>query len=458
VVLACVLGLSGADTATVGASAKELRSALGIDNTDIGLLVSVTSLVAAVGALPFGVLADRVRRTWTLAATVLLWAAAMVWCAAAGSFDELLMARLALGFVTAAAGPLVASLVGDSFEAAVRGRMYGFILTGELVGAGLGFTVTGDIATLSWRAAFVVLAVPAVPLAWAVFRLPEPERGASSRIGEGPKAAGDQGPTEAQRLASGRGIRPDRERVSDADLRRISLPGAVAYVLRVRTNLILIAASACGYYFLAGIQTFGLEFSEGHYRIDQGVANAVLLVVGVGAVIGVLAGGAIGDWLIRRGFLTGRILVSAVAAAVATVLFAGALTTRRVTAALPYLIGATFALSAQNPPLDAARLDIMPAPLWGRAEAVRVLLRGLAQAVAPVLFGAVADHVFGGGSEGLRWAFTVMLVPLAASAALLFRARHSYPQDVANADPAAARSALADRPAAVPSGFSRSSS
>lgn len=61
--LAGVLGLSSADVATVGASATELRHSLGISNTDIGLLVTVTSLVAAVTTLPFGVLADRVNRT-----------------------------------------------------------------------------------------------------------------------------------------------------------------------------------------------------------------------------------------------------------------------------------------------------------------------------------------------------------------------------------------------------------
>src|SRR5207253_8681918 len=63
-------------------------------------------------------------------------------------------------------------------------------------------------------------------------------------------------------------------------------------------------------------------------------------------------------------------------------------------------------------PLDAARLDIMPALLWGRAESVRTLLRSLAQALAPLIFGAVSDHVFGGGRSGLQWTFVVMLVPL----------------------------------------------
>ncbi len=121
-VLACVLALSSADSATVGASAIALRHALKIDNTDIGLLVAVTSLVAAVFSLPFGVLADRARRTRMLAIAIVTWGAAMIWSATANSFGHLLIARLALGAVTAAAGPVVASLVGDWFNGHERGQ------------------------------------------------------------------------------------------------------------------------------------------------------------------------------------------------------------------------------------------------------------------------------------------------------------------------------------------------
>jgi hypothetical protein len=43
----------------------------------------------------------------------------------------------------------------------------------------------------------------------------------------------------------------------------------------------------------------------------------------------------------------------------------------------------------------------------------------------------MSDDVFGGGTNGLRRTFTVMLIPLAASSALLFKAARSYPGDVA---------------------------
>jgi predicted MFS family arabinose efflux permease len=96
-VLAAVLGLSGADMATVGASATELRHALGISDTQIGLLVATTLVVGALATVPFGMLADRVRRTTTLAAAVGLWAAAMAWSAAAADYEMLLAARIFLG-------------------------------------------------------------------------------------------------------------------------------------------------------------------------------------------------------------------------------------------------------------------------------------------------------------------------------------------------------------------------
>ena len=429
--LAGVLALGTADTATVGASAVHLRHALGISNTDIGLLVSVTSLVAAVASLPFGVLADRVNRTRTLGLVIVLWAGAMIWSAAVPNFRQLLFARLFLGGATAAAGPFVASLVGDYFPASERGRIYGYILAGELVGAGIGFTVTGDIAALSWRAAFVILALPAFALAWFVFRLPEPERGGVS--GEGDEETEAAGPTDAQLLVRQSGIEPDPELVLDRDPMRMRLLTAARYILRIRTNTILIVASALGYYFLAGVQTFGVEFATKQYGIDQALASLLLLVVGVGAVGGVLAGGAAGDLLLRRGHVNGRILVSAAAATATVALFLPALLTRSAMSAVVYLMAAAFALSAQNPPLDAARLDIMHPGLWGRAESVRTFLRTLAQALAPLLFGAVSDHVFGGGRSGLFWTFMIMLVPLAGSAFFLFRALDTYPQDVATA-------------------------
>jgi hypothetical protein len=107
-------------------------------------------------------------------------------------------------------------------------------------------------------------------------------------------------------------------------------------------------------------------------------------------------------------------------------------------------------LSAANPPLDAARLDIMPAGLWGRAESTRTVVRSLAQAVAPLAFGGLADVIAGIApaqapigthpgvvspsiARGLEISFLIMLVSLFAAGVFLLKARKTYADDVATA-------------------------
>lgn len=455
-VLGAVLALSSADTATVGASATVLRNALHIDNADIGLLVAANAIVAAVASVPFGICADRLRRTTTLGLSIVVWGGCMVWSATAQSFAHLVVTRLFLGIATAAAGPVVASMLGDWFASAERGRIYSYVLTGELLGAGVGFAVTGDVAMLSWRLAFVLLALPAFGVAWAVLKLPEPVRGGGGAIvpgaleipvtatvgavaGEDVEAEAELVETDAQRVSREQGVAPDRHSVLVGDARGMGLLAATRYILSIRTNVVMIVAGSCGYFYLAGIQTFGAELVHQQYGVDQALANLLILALGLGAVIGVLAGGRLGDMLLARGHLNGRMLVAAVTSGIAAAAFVPALLTHHPARALPYLILAAFGLSAQNPPLNAARLDIMVPSLWGRAEGIRTFIRTSAQALAPLAFGVMSDVVFRNSDNALHWTFLVMLIPLFASSVFLFRAMSSYPRDVATAAASTAR-------------------
>ena len=158
-----------------------------VGNAGIGLLVTVSSLVGALTALPCGVLADRMSRTGLLSISIMVWGAAELLSAFSTSFAMLLGTRLALGAVMATGGPTVASLTGDLFPARERTRIYGLILTGELLGGGAGVLLAGDIgAAVSWRVGLAILAIPSVVLAWAIRRyFPEPARGGQSRLMEG---------------------------------------------------------------------------------------------------------------------------------------------------------------------------------------------------------------------------------------------------------------------------------
>jgi MFS family permease len=172
----------------------------------------------------------------------------------------------------------------------------------------------------------------------------------------------------------------------------------------------------------------------------------MLFLAGLGSLAGVLVSGRIADRLDRRGWPNARIVLPAACYLAAAAIFVPTLLLSMIVAAVPLLVLAGGVLAAANPPLDAARLDIVPAPLWGRAEGVRTLLRQSAQTAAPLLFGLLADTFSGtagsvrpsgavspAAARGLQDAFLLMLIPLALNGLALLGARRSYPADASRA-------------------------
>ncbi len=467
-----VLALSSADASTVGAVSPQLEHALHIGNAKIGLLSSVSILVGAVFVLPVGLFVDRFKRVPLLAGCVVLWSVASIASAFAPDYSTLLITRLALGAVTAAAGPAIASLTGDYFAAGERGRVYAYILAGEAAGTAVGFVISGTLANaFSWRVAFVALGIPGFFLARALLRtVPEPLRGGQSRLHpgtenvedafsvaaaarvepeDGEKGAGEEGEL-ARAAASRRGIEPDPRLVLNEDPTRMGLIRATRYILSIRTNFVLIVSQALGYFYLAGLNTFALLYVRGHYKVSQLTAELALLALVVGGVIGTIAGGRITDAMLRRGNLEARIWVPAICYMAASVVLIPGITGSSLTPALWFdVLGATLLLAA-NAPLDAARLDVVPAGLWGRAQSTRSFLSSIAQALAPITFGGLSSLIAGivpaqapvgthpgplssNASTGLEITFLILLATLFAAGVFLAAARHSYPRDVATA-------------------------
>ncbi|HEX5474443.1 MAG TPA: MFS transporter [Vicinamibacterales bacterium] len=428
-----VLALDGADASAVGAMAAPLQQAFHIGKTELGLLLTCSLGVGAAATLPFGWIVDRAPRVRLLTWMIVTWGVAIALCGCATSYTFLLVARIFLGGVTACAGPAIASLIGDEFEPGARGRVYGHVLSGELVGSGLGFLVSGELANWSWRAGFLALAVPVGLLAWAIRRLPEPDRraaGDGGARGQRPKSA-----ERIQQLIEQRHVPPRKNLVLDGPPRGRSLWWALAYVVRIPTNLVLIIASALAYFYFTGLRAFGVEYFHAWFGISHAVSVVVIIVVGAGALGGVLVTGALADRLLDRGHLRARVVVAVVAYGACAVLFLLALLTRSLWVGLPLLAGAAAALGGISPPLDAARLDIMHPGLWGRAEAVRTFLRKSGEALAPLTFGYLAEHAFGGrGASSLHDTFLAMSVALFAGAGIAWIALRTYPRDVATAD------------------------
>jgi hypothetical protein len=212
----------------------------------------------------------------------------------------------------------------------------------------------------------------------------------------------------------------------------------------------MIISSSLGYFYFSGLSTFALLFVRGHYAASQATAELVLALLVGGAMIGTLVSGRVTDALLRRGVIDVRVWVPALCYLGAAALLIPGLVATHLTPAVWFDVAGAALLSAANPPLDAARLDIMPAGLWGRAESTRTVLRSLAQALAPLVFGGLADVIAGiapkqapigthpgvvspGTARGLEISFLLLLGTLVAAGLFLLRARSTYPRDVATA-------------------------
>ncbi len=446
------LALAAGNQTIVGAVAPDLKLALGVGNTEIGLLITAASLVGAATTLPFGVLTDRTHRVRLLAVCVVSWSASIVVAGAAQSYLMLLLAQIALGAGIGAATPIVASLTGDLFPAADRGRAYGLILAGEFLGASSGLLLAGQMAAWwSWRGAFWLLAVPGPVLAVLLIRLlPEPIRGGMEVRPDPDDVVSTHGGLTA--LVAGADVQPHPRLVLTEDPGPKSLGWAVRYVLSIRTNVFIIIASALAYYYVAGLQAFIVVFLRGRYDLGQGTATLLLVTVGAAVVIGTLITGPLSDRLIARGRISARPVVAGLACFFAVAFALPGLVIPTFLIAWPILLIGAAGIGGTNPPLDAARLDVVHSRLWGRAESVRAFLQTLFKSTAPLAFGYLSvllspagevEQAQGDGAVGLTRALMVMLASLLiAGVVLLVGARRTYPRDVATA----IASELATRP------------
>lgn len=326
----------------------------------------------------------------------------------------------------------------------------------------MGVVGSGNLAgALSWRYGFGWLAVPGLLLALGLVKLlMEPARGGQGRL-EGGAGDSREPVDEDQELArravreGGSEVHPElvlQEDPVDMPLRR-----AARYVLRIRTNAVLIVASSMGYLFFAGVETFAVLLLRSRYGLSQSAASSLLILVGLGAVGGAILSGRLADRFLRRGVVNARVVTGAIGYLAAAVIFMPALGSSVLIASMPLFVLGAAALATPGPALNAARLDVMHPRLWGRAEGVRTVAQMSALAVGPLLFGFISGALGGPGrsassggtvqrSDALAYTFLIMLVPVALAGLILLRARRTYPRDVATAEASVEATATDGRP------------
>jgi MFS family permease len=436
---ASVLAVDSADRATVGVAGDTLKKVFHLNNTKLGLLAAAFSIVGSLATIPVGILTDRIRRTRLMAASIAIWSVTMAAAGAATSYAMLFTSRMFLGVAAATDGPTIASLTGDLYEVEDRGRVLGIIQSGTLVGVLLAFVITGLVVDKAgWRWAFWMFILPGIVLAVATYRLPEPERGAQERKRAQATAAAGVVPTGAAspdaapdatlvtHPGGGVAAAPDPALVLVGDQSAMPVREVVRYLLRVRTNIICIVSGSVGNFFLAGISAFAVIFFRDEYHLSTAAAGAVTAVLAVGAVPGFLIGGWLGDHLLRKNIVNGRILVAAWSNILAGVCLWPAFALHNLGAGLPLFFFGGACITAPTPVMDAVRLDIVHPQLWGRAESFKTFIRIGAEAAAPLLFGVLSDAI------GLQPTILILVPALTASGLILLLATRTYPRDMAS--------------------------
>lgn len=431
-ILALVLGLDGADLGAVGSMSPILEHYFHINKAQVGILISASKGVGIFSTLFFGSIVDRLNRARLLAWIVVLWGVAMALCGAVPSFMILLIGRIALGIVAAATLPCVASLIGDYFPGRERGRIYSYVLSGEMIGTGVGFMICGELAQLSWRLGFWALVIPSIFLAWFVHKLPEPERGGNGALPGKKGQKSDPGERLIDKKLKEAGVQPRARLVLEQDPAKKTIWWAGKFVLSIPTNAVLVVSSALGYAFFAAVRTFGIQYAQSGYHLKHTSAVGMLGILGIGALAGVAVGGRMGDGLLSNGKLKARVWLPAIFFWVSVFLFFFGFYFQVLWLSVGLFALSAFALGAVNPPLDAARLDIIHPKLWGRAEAVRTIFRDIGEAVSPIAFGWLAQSL-APDAAGLRYAFLIMLIPLAIAGALSLITFRTYLPDAAAA-------------------------
>jgi MFS family permease len=199
VLIVLVQAMSLLDRQVLAILVPRIRADLGVGAAEMGLLYgTVFALFYAIFSLPLGRLADGWVRTKLLSLSLLGWSLMTALAGFASGFGLLALSRLGVGIGEASSQPAGMSLLADSFPKEKRGMISAAMAIAVALGLGAALFVGAVVADSwdaawpggagaplglkGWQAAFIAAALPGVPLAWLLWRLPEPVRGAADGI------------------------------------------------------------------------------------------------------------------------------------------------------------------------------------------------------------------------------------------------------------------------------------
>ncbi len=245
---------------------------LALSDAALGSLASAFMILYLAASVPLGILGDRVPRQRLIAVGVGVWSLATLVSGFARSYGQLFVARSVVGIGEASYGPTATAMVSDLFPRARRGLVNGIFNAAIPLGGAVGVILGGLVGTaFGWRAAFLLVGLPSLALTALAWRLGDPQRGAHDGLG----AAAGTGAT-----------------------------GVVDSVLTLFRTPTFVMVCAVGMLVAFAIGAFNHWLPLYLHRVKHLSIPEASFWFGVlsatGGLVGVIAGGLIGDALARR--------------------------------------------------------------------------------------------------------------------------------------------------------------
>ena len=350
-----------------------------VSNAQIGYLTSAFLGFYVVAAPFVGPLADRYSRKLIICLGALFWSGLTLLTAVTHNYSELLIRHTLVGVGEATFVTIAPTFVADLFAEEKRGRILGVFYLAIPVGSAAGYLLGGNLAPHhGWRFPFYVAAAPGFLLALSVLFLKEPERGQFDSLKETPE--------------------------------RATILGLARNPAFLTSTLGMAAMT----YSLGGIQVWMPKFlySERHYTLEA--ANfAFGIIIVVDGILAALAGGWLGDYLLKR-WKSSYYLVSAASMLLGIPVMIVALFAQG-RLMMPAIAVAAFFLLFNTAPLNAAVINSVGAHIRATALAVNIfIIHLLGDVPSPTMMGWVADR------RSLQTAFVLPIIAMGISSAILF--------------------------------------
>jgi MFS transporter, Spinster family, sphingosine-1-phosphate transporter len=367
------------DRSVLNAVQPLIQTEFHVSDEQIGRLTTVFLIFYTLAAPLMGPLADRYSRRRLIAIGAFAWSAVTLLTAVTHSYQSLLIRHTLVGVGEASFVTISPTFVADLFPESKRGRVLGVFYLAIPVGFALGYLIGGYFGTrYGWRAPFYVAGAPGFLLGAIMLFMPEPERGQYDSLAETP------------------------------------MRGSVRGLAHNPAFLCATLGMAMMVFAQGGLLVWMPTFLSRMRGYDLFHANQVFgLIIAVDGTLAALAGGWLGDYLLRR-TRSAYYLVSAASMGLGIPVMAVALFSRG-PAMVPGIAIAAFLLLLNTAPLNAAVINSVGAHIRATAIAVNLFaIHFLGDAFSPWLIGKVSD------SSSLESGFISTIVATALSSAILF--------------------------------------